>query len=171
MDSSKTLRFIIPLVAILISSILIHSTPASCSVSDIKTAYEILEEYNFPVGLLPEGVIAYEFDSTTGKFAVFFNNTCRFSLESSYHLSYKPVIRGYISDGKLSSLEGVYTRLFFVWKQIVEILRQDDDLVFSVGFLSSTFPINYFEDCPQCGCGFKCGGEHGSSTLRTNPFV
>ena len=83
-------------------------------------------------------------------------------------MSYKPIIKGYISNGKLSSLEGVYTRFFFVWKEIVEIDRREDDLVFYVGVLSSTFPIKYFEDCPQCGCGFNC--EQGKS-LRINPFA
>ncbi|WKA02740.1 hypothetical protein VitviT2T_020894 [Vitis vinifera] len=159
----------LPLAAILISLILIHSTPAISSI-DSRTAYEVLEDYNFPVGLLPQGITGYDLNITTGQFSVYFNDTCSFSLESSYHLKYKPTIKGYISNGNLSSMEGVYARLFFVWKKIVEIVRSGDDLVFSVGVLSSVFPIDYFEKSPQCGCGFQCGGGQVRK-LRTNPFV
>ena len=167
--ASATTHRLTPLAAILISLILIHSTPAISS-NDSRTAYEVLEDYNFPVGLLPQGITGYDLNITTGQFSVYFNDTCSFSLESSYHLKYKPTIKGYISNGNLSSLEGVYARLFFVWKKIVEIVRSGDDLVFSVGVLSSVFPIDYFEKSPQCGCGFQCGGGQVRK-LRTNPFV
>ncbi|RVW60362.1 hypothetical protein CK203_089865 [Vitis vinifera] len=167
--ASATTHRLTPLAAILISLILIHSTPAISS-NDSRTAYEVLEDYNFPVGLLPQGITGYDLNITTGQFSVYFNDTCSFSLESSYHLKYKPTIKGYISNGNLSSLEGVYARLFFVWKKIVEIVRSGDDLVFSVGVLSSVFPIDYFEKSPECGCGFQCGVGQVRK-LRTNPFV
>ncbi|RVW97852.1 hypothetical protein CK203_021202 [Vitis vinifera] len=135
-----------------------------------RTAYEVLEDYYFPVGHLPKGVKGYDLNITRGKFSVYFNDTCSFSLESSYQLKYMPTVKGYISNGKLSSLEGVYTRLFLVWMEIVEILRSEDDIVLSVGVMSSAFPIDYFEESPQCGCGFQCGGGQVSK-LRTNPFL
>ena len=171
MASATTLK-LIPLaaIAILISLILIQSSTPAISSIDIRTAYEVLEDYNFPVGLLPKGITDYDLNITTGKFSVYFNDTCSYSLKSSYHLKYLPTIKGYISNGKLSSLEGVYTKLFLVWKEIVEIVRDGDNLVFSVGVLSSVFPIDYFEKSPECGCGFQCGVGQVRK-LRTNPFV
>ena len=165
---SATTQSLISLAATL-CLILIHSTPSHSS-TDSRTVYEVLEDYYFPVGLLPKGVKGYDLNITRGKFSVYFNDTCSFSLESSYQLKYMPTVKGYISNGKLSSLEGVYTRLFLVWMEIVEILRSEDDLVLSVGVMSSAFPIDYFEESPQCGCGFQCGGGQVRK-LRTNPFL
>ena len=168
MGSAKNQRYI-PLPAILIILILIQSAPAISSLNN-RTAYEVLEDYNFPVGLLPKGVKHYDLNIITGEFSVHFNHTCSFSLKSSYHLKYKPTIKGYISNDKLFRLKGVYERMFLVWVEIEGIIRSGDDLVFSVGVLSSVFPIDYFEESPQCGCGFRCGGGQVRK-LRTNPFV
>ncbi|KAG8648290.1 uncharacterized protein LOC110621930 [Manihot esculenta] len=135
------------------------------------TAYEILTLYNFPVGLLPKGVTGYYLDKTTGKFSAFLNGTCIFSLEGSYQIRYKSTVKGLISRGKLSRLEGVSVKLFFMWIDIVEVSRNGDSLDFSVGIASAGFPIDNFEESPQCGCGLKCGDQRKISKFRSNPFV
>ena len=167
MGSSQT-QSLISLLGIL-CLILINSTPANSS-TDSPTAYEILQDYNLPVGLLPKGVTGYDLDSATGKFAAYFNGSCSFSLEGSYQLKYKSSIKGNISKGKLSRLEGVSVKLFFMWIDIVEVLRSGDDLDFSVGIASAGFPIDNFEECPQCGCGLNCGNRQVNK-LRSNAFV
>ncbi|KAF2307275.1 hypothetical protein GH714_026017 [Hevea brasiliensis] len=113
------------------------------------SAYDILSDYSFPIGLLPKGVIGYDLDKTTGKFSAFLNGTCSFSLEGSYQIRYKSTIKGYISRGKLSSLEGVSVKLFFMWIDIIEVSRNRDDLEFSVGIAGAGFPVDNFEECPQ----------------------
>uniref|UniRef100_A0A5B7AVU6 DUF538 domain-containing protein n=1 Tax=Davidia involucrata TaxID=16924 RepID=A0A5B7AVU6_DAVIN len=148
--------------------ILISSLPAKSS-GDKPTAYEVLQDYNFPVGILPKGVTGYDLNESTGKFSAYLNGSCSFSLEGSYQLSYKSTIRGHISKGKLSNLEGVKVKIFFFWVDIVEVDRSGDDLEFSVGITSAGFSIDNFEECPQCGCGLNC--DNGQvSKLRTNPF-
>ncbi|KAK4840533.1 hypothetical protein QYF36_011194 [Acer negundo] len=134
------------------------------------SAYEVLSSYNFPIGILPKGVLDYQLDSSTGKFSAFLNGSCSFSLEGSYQLKYKPTIKGNISKGKLGSLEGVSVKLFFMWIDIVEVSRSGDNLEFSVGITGAGFPIDNFEECPQCGCGLNCDGLQVSK-IRTNPFV
>ncbi|KAE8703600.1 exocyst complex component SEC15B-like isoform X1 [Hibiscus syriacus] len=47
-------------------------------------------------------------------------------------------------------------KVFFLWLDIVEVIRDDDELDFSVGIASASFPINNFYECPQCGCGLDC---------------
>uniref|UniRef100_A0A803NDS0 Uncharacterized protein n=1 Tax=Chenopodium quinoa TaxID=63459 RepID=A0A803NDS0_CHEQI len=71
-------------------------------------------------------------------------------------LKYKPTISGFISKNKLTKLTGVSVKVFFVWLNIVEVRRADDELEFSVGIASANFPIDNFEECPQCGCGLDC---------------
>ncbi|KAK8712492.1 hypothetical protein V6N13_147731 [Hibiscus sabdariffa] len=122
------------------------------------TAYEVLKDFDFPIGLLPKGVTGYDFDPSSGKFSAFLNGGCSFSLEGSYRLKYKNTIKGYLSKGKIASLEGVSVKLWFMWVNIVEISRRGDDLEFSVGIAGAGFPFGNFEECPQCGCGVNCNG-------------
>ncbi|GMI84446.1 hypothetical protein like AT4G02370 [Hibiscus trionum] len=141
-----------------------------CLEDDKPTAYEVLKDFNFPIGLLPEGVVGYDLDSSSGKFSAFLNGSCSFSLEGSYQLKYKNTIKGYISKGRLSSLQGVRVKVFFMWVNIVEILRKGDNLEFSVGIAAAGFPLDNFEDCPQCGCGLNCNNEK-LRRIRKNPFL
>ncbi|EEF26923.1 uncharacterized protein LOC8270067 [Ricinus communis] len=159
------------LSAILCIVLLFSSSWLAKSVNEEPTAYEILSDYNFPKGLLPKGVIGYDLDTTSGKFSAFLNGTCSFSLEGSYQLRYKSTIRGHISKGKLSSLQGVSVKLLFMWVDIVEVSRSGDDLEFSVGIAGAGFPIDNFEESPQCGCGLDCGDRRKVSKMRSNPFV
>lgn len=126
------------------------------------SAYEVLKDYNFPIGILPKGVLGYDLDPSDGKFSAYLNGTCGFSLQGSYQLKYKSIIKGNISKGRLTSLEGVSVKLFFMWVDVVEVLRSDDHLQFSVGIAGANFPIDNFVESPQCGCGLNCGDGQAS---------
>ncbi|RVW60376.1 hypothetical protein CK203_089873 [Vitis vinifera] len=131
MDSATSQRLSISLAATL-SLILIHLTLVN-SFTEIPTAYEVLEDYNFPVGLFQKSVY-----------------------EGGYRLKYEPTIKGYISNGKISSLEGVSVMFFHKWRKIVEILRRDNHIHFSAGVARDRFHIKDFEECPQCVCSMNC---------------
>ncbi|KAJ4849289.1 hypothetical protein Tsubulata_921562 [Turnera subulata] len=154
------------------------ATPTNTTTGEESpSAYEILESYNFPMGLLPKGAAGYELDQATGKFKAFLSGSCSFSLEGSYELKYKSTISGYISQNRLTNLSGISVKVLFFWLNIVEVTRKGDELEFSVGIASASFPIDNFYECPQCGCGLNCGSRNPSSKkglvfkLRTNPFV
>ncbi|KAF7137407.1 hypothetical protein RHSIM_Rhsim07G0191500 [Rhododendron simsii] len=138
--------------------ILTLSFPITNAQNPTATAYDLLADYGFPIGILPKGVTAYSLDEPTGKFSASFNGTCSFSLEGSYQLSYRSTINGYLTKGRLANLEGVKVKLFWIWVDIVDVRRSGDDLEFSVGIASAGFPVDNFEECPQCGCGLRCGG-------------
>ncbi|KAL2323664.1 hypothetical protein Fmac_028043 [Flemingia macrophylla] len=120
------------------------------------TAYEMLERFHFPEGILPKGVTGYELDPSTGKFRADLNGSCSFSLEGSYQLSYQPTITGYISDGRLTELRGISVKVLFFWLNILDVARVGHDLDFSVGVASASFPLDNFFVSPQCGCGLDC---------------
>ena len=67
-------------------------------------------------------------------------------------------------------------KVFFLWLNIVEVVKSGDDLEFSVGIASANFPLDNFEVCPQCVCGLDCNGNgygHLSileKTLSSLPF-
>lgn len=77
-------------VPCLILLILISFTipSASASLKDDLIAYEVLEEYE-----LPRGVLDYKLDNSTGKFSVYLNGTCTF-INDSYKMKYKSTISG-----------------------------------------------------------------------------
>lgn len=128
---------------------------ASRSDGNTLTAYEVLEEYDFPVGILPTGVLSYDLDNSTGEFTVYLNGSCTFSIDS-YELKYKSKITGKISTDKLTNLSGIKVKVLFLWLSIVKVVRDDDELEFSVGIASADFPVSNFDESPTCGCGFDC---------------
>lgn len=142
---------------------------AAAADDDKPTAYTLLQSFNFPVGILPKGVVSYDLDPSTGKFHAYFNKSCSFALQGSYQLDYKSTISGYISENKITKLTGVKVKVLFLWLNIVEVIRNGDELEFSVGITSANFEIDEFYESPQCGCGFDCKTK--TKTLGRNPFV
>ncbi|KAL5791849.1 hypothetical protein ACOSP7_000443 [Xanthoceras sorbifolium] len=132
------------------------TSSAAANSNGVKTVYDLLQSFNFPVGLLPKGVVKYDLDETTGQFHAYWKDSCSFSLEGSYKLKYKSGISGYISNNRLTGLTGVSVKVLFLWLNIVEVVRHGDDIEFSVGIASASFPIDNFYECPQCGCGLDC---------------
>ncbi|XP_030477078.2 uncharacterized protein LOC115694091 [Syzygium oleosum] len=154
--------------------LLIFSTPPSHSSSAANdnslSAYEVLEEYDFPIGLLPNGVLGYELDNSTGEFTAYLNGSCTFSIDS-YELKYSSSITGIISTDKLSSLSGIKVKVWFFWLSIVKVVRDSDELEFSVGIASADFAVSNFDECPTCGCGFDCDSVEKKRKFRIkNPF-
>uniref|UniRef100_A0A7N0T4G4 Uncharacterized protein n=1 Tax=Kalanchoe fedtschenkoi TaxID=63787 RepID=A0A7N0T4G4_KALFE len=138
--------------------------------ANAQSAYELIEAFNLPKGLLPQGVTEYSLENETGKFSASFNGSCEFSLEGSYQLKYKSTIRGYIRNGQLSNLQGVSVKLFFFWADIVQVYRSGNSLEFSVGIASAGFPVDNFEESPRCGCGLDCAGR-GRLRFTRSPLL
>lgn len=122
--------------------------------SDGPTAYELLESFDFPKGILPQGVQSYLLRQD-GSFEVYFSGDCEFKIKS-YLLSYKRKITGTVQSGTLENLSGVRVKVLFLWLGINEVVRSGDDLNFYVGPLSASFALSNFEECPRCRCGFNC---------------
>ncbi|XP_039047947.1 uncharacterized protein LOC120188620 [Hibiscus syriacus] len=148
---------------------LASSTPLTVTGSEALSPYEILQGYNFPVGLLPRGVLKYDLDESTGRFHAYLNGSCSFGLEGSYQLKYKSTISGIISDNKLKNLSGISVKVLFLWLNIVEVVRDGDEMEFSVGITSASFAIDNFYESPQCGCGFDCvNGEVSKLRIKSS---
>lgn len=148
------------------SSLLSSSSSSHALIQQNKlTAYDLLEEYGFPMGLLPKGAIGYTLNRETGQFSVYFEKTCSFTIES-YTLSYKSTISGVISNNRLYKLKGISVKIVILWLSIVEVSRNGGDIDFSVGITSASFGAENFLECPQCGCGFDC-----DTKLRLNGDV
>ncbi|KAL4312890.1 hypothetical protein GQ457_01G053950 [Hibiscus cannabinus] len=145
----------------------VYIISSSFAVADDKrlSAYQALQRYDFPVGILPIGVIGYELKRETGEFSAYLSGTtCNFPIDS-YQLSYKSTIQGTISPGRITNLKGVSVKFIFFWLNIVEVIHDGDKMEFSVGLASANFPIDNFYESPQCGCGFTCN--HLNATVSS----
>ncbi|KAG8085358.1 hypothetical protein GUJ93_ZPchr0010g7742 [Zizania palustris] len=129
------------------------------------TAYDLLEAYDFPRGILPKGVVSYTLDRSTGDFTATLNATCEFAIQGSYSLRYQPTVSGRIAADSLTGLRGVAVKVLLFWLNIVEVSRRGDQLEFSVGVVSADFGVDNFLESPQCGCGFDCVDGDLSSSL------
>ncbi|KAK1279218.1 hypothetical protein QJS04_geneDACA007220 [Acorus gramineus] len=135
-----------------------ESTASAPSLTE-STVYDLLQTYNFPIGLLPKGITDYDLDPATGKFTVRLNSTCGFALQgTSYSLRYRTTVTGKISRNRISDLTGVNVKVLFFWLNVVEVERDGDYLDLSVGIASAEFGVENFAECPTCGCGFDCVG-------------
>ncbi|KAL6527597.1 hypothetical protein OROMI_029408 [Orobanche minor] len=143
------------LIIIIISAVLLSDVTPEEAAGDSPSVYEVLQSYDFPVGLLPQGVTGYHLNSSTGKFSVYLNKSCSFSIDS-YDLKYKSTISGTISTDKIKDLKGIQVKVLLFWVNIVEVTNDGDELEFSVGIASASFPLDSFFESPQCGCGFDC---------------
>ncbi|PAN41816.1 hypothetical protein GQ55_8G071000 [Panicum hallii var. hallii] len=120
------------------------------------TAYEMLERYKFPRGILPQGVQRYVL-RPDGSFEVFFSGSgCEFRVGGRYLLRYERRIAGTARAGSIRGLQGVSVKVLFVWLGINEVDRAGDQLNFHVGPLAASFPLRKFAVSPRCRCGFDC---------------
>ncbi|KAE8786774.1 hypothetical protein D1007_39356 [Hordeum vulgare] len=125
-----------PLVLLL----LLLAVAASSSAEEAPTAYEMLERYGFPRGILPEGVEGYEL-GPDGGFEVYFPRECEFLLAKQWLVKYDACIAGAVTAGKLAALEGVHVKVLFLSLPVVEVDRAGDRLSFYVGPVSTSYPL------------------------------
>ncbi|WOL03620.1 hypothetical protein Cni_G12340 [Canna indica] len=138
---------------LLVSALVLSS--AESLVSEAPTAYEMLENFDFPKGILPEGVKGYKLNGD-GTFVVLLSGNCEFKVDGGYVLKYSSKISGKVDSGSLKNLKGVSVKVLFAWFGINGVVRNDEELNFFVGPLSASFPVSNFEECPRCSCGFDC---------------
>ncbi|XP_042455316.1 uncharacterized protein LOC122039987 [Zingiber officinale] len=135
--------------------LLLSSAVTLSSAGGRPSAYDMLEKFDFPKGILPEGVPSYELKDD-GSFTVFLASNCEFKVDGGYLLKYDSKITGKVDARALTDVKGVSVKVLFAWFSIGSVARSDAALNFYVGPLSATFPVANFEECPRCRCGFDC---------------
>uniref|UniRef100_A0A0D9WGN7 Uncharacterized protein n=1 Tax=Leersia perrieri TaxID=77586 RepID=A0A0D9WGN7_9ORYZ len=121
---------------------------------DKPTAYEMLERFGFPRGILPEGVTAYTLRPSDGAFQVYLGTKdCEFEVPGGYRLTYRGIISGKVAGSSIRDLQGVSVKVFLMNWGIDRVVMADaGQLVFYVGPLSQAFPAGNFDESPQCRC-------------------
>ncbi|XP_015965514.1 uncharacterized protein At5g01610 [Arachis duranensis] len=86
----------------------------------LKSLSDLLKEYNLPPGLFPQNIICYEFDETNGKLIVYLPSSCEVSFKDASVVRYATRVKGIISRGKLSTIEGMKTKVL-VWVKVTSV--------------------------------------------------
>ncbi|KAG8477640.1 hypothetical protein CXB51_030385 [Gossypium anomalum] len=148
---------LLPLLIAIAERVNIMSITATgfCLSSMCNDSIQLCPNYDFPASILPKGVSGYELNRGTGEFSAFLQETCNFKIDS-YELSYKSIIHGVISPGRITNLKSVSVKVLFFWLDIVQVIHDGEEMEFSVGISSANSPTNNFYESPQCGCGFDC---------------
>ncbi|KAI8553742.1 hypothetical protein RHMOL_Rhmol05G0040000 [Rhododendron molle] len=120
-------------------------------------AYEVLKEYEYPVGLLPAEVTGYKLDRCTGRFSVFLRRPCHYTTETyAYPFRFDEIVTGVIRRDGITNIRGVTVKSIFGWFRITNVLRLDDYFDIAAGATSSVVPIEKLQASPRCGCESRC---------------
>ncbi|KHN32744.1 hypothetical protein glysoja_024103 [Glycine soja] len=105
--------------------ILMVSLTTSCALSQSHklSAYDVLMEYRFPVGLLPKGAIGYSLNRDNSEFTAYFQEA-------------------------LYNLKGVTVKILLLWLNIIEVSRQGNNIYFSIRITSAYFGVENFLESP-----------------------
>src|ERR1041385_213845 len=95
-----------PLLLVAMVGILLTATAIGAN----PTAYEMVERYGFPSGILPQGVHDYEL-RPDDSFEVHFSGECNFRV-AGYDIHYSTRVDGHIQNDTISDLEGVKAKIF-----------------------------------------------------------
>ncbi|CAN6360052.1 unnamed protein product [Urochloa humidicola] len=171
MASARRLLPLLSLALLLITVSASGSTPHAAAAAsgsgsapaDEPSAYEMLEGFGFPRGILPEGVTGYTYRASDGAFEVFLGGgDCEFDVDGGYRLTYRRRIYGNVEGGSIRNLGGVSVRMFlFNWGIDRVVMEDPAHLMFYVGPLSQAFPADNFEESPRCR-GRGCEGGTGA---------
>ncbi|TKW07124.1 hypothetical protein SEVIR_7G287200v4 [Setaria viridis] len=124
------------------------------------TAYEMLERYNFPRGILPAGVQGYALHPD-GTFEVYFPRPCEFLLARRWLVRYEARVSGSVAAGSLTALQGISVKVVFLWLGVGEVDRAGDNLSFYIGPVATSFPLRDFAESPRCR-GYDVAGAASS---------
>ena len=121
------------------------------------TAYEQLEAFGLPPNLLPKTVISYHLYEN-GFFELQLEGECYAEImNGEVPLYYAPVLTGYLTERKLSSLKGISVKpsiYTFLWLRVMTIYvtLAPDNLHIGVGLgLSEAISLaDFTEDNPAC---------------------
>ncbi|CAI9757566.1 unnamed protein product [Fraxinus pennsylvanica] len=86
----------------------------------VKSLPDLLREYNLPPGLFPQNITCYEFDELKAKLIVYLPHPSEICFKDSSVVRYSTRVKGTLSRGKLSGIEGVKTKVL-VWVKVTSV--------------------------------------------------
>ena len=127
--------------AILITNMFsdINEAHPSYTGKPLKALPDLLREYNLPPGLFPRNITCYEFDESRGKIIVYLPSACEVSFKDLSIVRYATRVKGTLSRGKLTGIEGMKTKVL-VWVKVTSVAIESyksDKVWFTAGVKKS----------------------------------
>ncbi|XP_021733907.1 uncharacterized protein At5g01610-like [Chenopodium quinoa] len=100
-----------------------------------KPLPDLLRDYNLPAGLFPQNIVCYEFDESRSKLIVYMSSPCEVCFKDSSIMRYANRVKGTLSKGKLTGVEGMKTKVL-VWVKVTSINVESfksDKVLFTAG--------------------------------------
>ncbi|KAK6920927.1 Protein of unknown function DUF538 [Dillenia turbinata] len=116
-------------------------------VKPLKPLPDFLRDYNLPSGLFPRNITSYEFDESRAKLIVYMPSPCEVCFKDSSILRYATRVKGTVSRGKLSRIEGVKTKVL-VWVKVTNVSVESyksDKIWFSTSGVKLSRPKDAYE--------------------------
>ncbi|KAF7828008.1 DUF538 family protein [Senna tora] len=116
----------------------------------LRSLPDLLREYNLPAGLFPQNIICYEFEESKGKLVVYLQSACEASFKDSSMLRYATQVKGVLTKGKLTKIEGMKTRVL-VWAKVtrVEVEGYKSDKVYFMCGVQKSRPKDAYNTPPH----------------------
>lgn len=120
------------------------------SLSNSLSIHDLLKSHGLPAGLLPKEVKSYTI-SENGLLEVFLEGPCLTKFDTM--ALYDSVVRGNLTHGSLSGVEGFSQEELFLWLPVKDIILDDPKsgvIVFDIGVAHKQLSLSLFEDPPDC---------------------
>ena len=104
-----------------------------------KALPDLLRENHLPPGLFPRNVTCYEFDESRSKLIVYLPSACEVSFKDSSIIRYATRVKGTLTRGKLTGIEGMKTKVL-VWVKVTSVTVESyksDKVWFTAGVKKS----------------------------------
>ncbi|MCE3051549.1 hypothetical protein HAX54_050123 [Datura stramonium] len=98
-----------------------------------KPLRELLKEYDIPVGIFPRDATNYEFNEETKKLTVHIPDICEISYRDASIVRFNNMVSGHLERGKLSEIEGMKTKVMFLFVTVSVILCEQTEIHFTAG--------------------------------------
>ncbi|MBA0575767.1 hypothetical protein Golob_024481 [Gossypium lobatum] len=86
----------------------------------VKPLADVLREHNLPPGLFPRNITCYEMDESKSKLSVYMPAACEVRFKDGSAVRYGRRVKGTLSKGKLSGMEGMKTKVV-VWVKVTGV--------------------------------------------------
>ncbi|XP_009784378.1 uncharacterized protein At5g01610-like [Nicotiana tabacum] len=98
-----------------------------------KPLPELLKEYDIPVGIFPRDATNYEFNEETKKLTVHIPEICEVCYKDSSVVRLNTTVTGHLEKGNFADIEGMKTKVMFLWITVSVVLCEKTDIHFTAG--------------------------------------
>ncbi|XP_057417833.1 uncharacterized protein LOC130712029 [Lotus japonicus] len=152
---------------LILNLLILCSTSLFHVISSTSTdIHDLLPEYGFPKGLIPNNAISYTI-STDGFFTIQLDSPCYVHFSDQYLVYFHTRLTGKLSYGSVTRVSGIQAQILFLWPSVTGIKVHKDSgmLEFFAGALSQKLPAEEFVNVPGCSPKACQGGSTATNLV------